>query len=111
VGGALLLAVGIWAESQKESTSNITTLGGSILNPVLMLLISGSVIFVVGFFGCVGALRENTILLIIVSHFMALFTFLYRQFPHPGKSMEYSNCIFQVWKSWNMTTVMESAGM
>jgi len=57
--GVGLLAVGLWAVAEKNAALNLSTLGESFINPVLLLLISGSVIFVVGFFGCIGALREN----------------------------------------------------
>jgi tetraspanin-5 len=65
--GVTLLGVGLWAIAQKNAAMNLATLGESFINPVLLLLISGTVIFVIGFFGCVGALRENIYVILIVS--------------------------------------------
>jgi len=63
--GVLLIAAGSWALTQKDS--NVSMLGEIFISPVLLLLIAGCIIFVIGFFGCIGALRENAFLLIIVS--------------------------------------------
>jgi len=69
--GILLIAAGSWAISQADS--NVSLLGGAFISPVVLLLTAGCVIFAVGFFGCIGALRENTCLLTIVS--TSLFVF------------------------------------
>ena len=61
----LLIAAGSWAVTQKDS--NVSLLGGIFISPVVLLLIAGCVILAVGFFGCIGALRENICLLVIVS--------------------------------------------
>lgn len=61
--GVLLIAAGSWALSQKDN--NISVLGNFFLSPVVLLLIAGCVIFAVGFFGCIGALRENICLLVL----------------------------------------------
>lgn len=37
------------------------------LDPAIILCVSGTIIFIVAFFGFVGALRENVLLLKIVS--------------------------------------------
>jgi len=63
--GVLLIAAGSWALSQKDS--NVSLLGGMFISPVVLLLLAGCIIFAIGFFGCIGALRENTWLLGIVS--------------------------------------------
>jgi len=72
--GVLLIAAGSWALTQKDS--NVSMLGEIFLSPVLLLLIAGCIIFVIGFFGCIGALRENTCLLLIVS-VQSLICFMY----------------------------------
>ncbi|XP_027402705.1 tetraspanin-17 isoform X3 [Bos indicus x Bos taurus] len=62
--GALFLAIGLWAWSEKGVLSNIsalTDLGG--LDPVWLFVVVGGVMSVLGFAGCIGALRENTFLL------------------------------------------------
>jgi len=62
--GAFLIGIGVWAAVQKDVASNILTLSSSILDPVVLLILAGCIIFVIGFFGCIGALRENTYLLL-----------------------------------------------
>ncbi|PNI18146.1 TSPAN17 isoform 6 [Pan troglodytes] len=62
--GALFLAIGLWAWGEKGVLSNIsalTDLGG--LDPVWLFVVVGGVMSVLGFAGCIGALRENTFLL------------------------------------------------
>lgn len=63
--------------TEKSSISNINQLTNSVFDPVLLLLVAGCIIFVIGFFGCVGALRENTIMLILVNilPYFCYFTF------------------------------------
>lgn len=75
--GCTLIAIGIWAVTEKSSISNINQLTNSVFDPVLLLLVAGCIIFVIGFFGCVGALRENTIMLILVNilPYFCYFTF------------------------------------
>lgn len=82
--GCSLIAIGIWAVTEKGSVSNINQLTNSVFDPVSLLLVAGCVIFIIGFFGCVGALRENTILLILVT-FINSFC-----------------CVFLLWLLWEM---------
>lgn len=65
LGGALA-AAGLWAWSEKDMFSNLKKLT-EFPDPAFLLIIGGFVIFLIGFFGCVGALRENTLLLLVVS--------------------------------------------
>ncbi|ESO06548.1 hypothetical protein HELRODRAFT_184939 [Helobdella robusta] len=62
--GVGLICVGAWAAVQKNNINNITMLTNSIVDPVTLLIVSGVIIFIIGFFGCIGALRENIPLLI-----------------------------------------------
>ncbi|XP_030867217.2 tetraspanin-17 isoform X1 [Gorilla gorilla gorilla] len=75
--GALFLAIGLWAWGEKGVLSNIsalTDLGG--LDPVWLFVVVGGVMSVLGFAGCIGALRENTFLLKFFSVFLGLIFFL-----------------------------------
>lgn len=103
--GALFLAIGLWAWSEKvrqwdmvqgcyglrwwegqspppasappaqgvlSNISALTDLGG--LDPVWLFVVVGGVMSVLGFAGCIGALRENTFLLKFVSALPPRFT-------------------------------------
>ncbi|KAH8404858.1 hypothetical protein KR222_006260 [Zaprionus bogoriensis] len=59
----LVLAVGIWAWTEKDMFRNISKLTFIALDPAFVLIILGSITFLLGFMGSVGALRENTCLL------------------------------------------------
>lgn len=66
--GLCVLSVGFWAINEKDKVSNgIAKLTHLALDPAFILIIVGIIIFVIGFTGCVGALRENTCLLSMVS--------------------------------------------
>ncbi|XP_073710659.1 tetraspanin-17 [Misgurnus anguillicaudatus] len=75
--GAAFLGIGLWAWAEKGVLSNlssITDLGG--FDPVWLFIVVGGVMFILGFAGCIGALRENTILLKFFSVFLGLIFFL-----------------------------------
>ncbi len=57
------MAVGIWAWTEKDTFSNLQRLTNVALDPAFILIVAGAVTFIIGFTGCVGALRENTVLL------------------------------------------------
>uniref|UniRef100_A0A3Q2W2W8 Tetraspanin-5-like n=1 Tax=Haplochromis burtoni TaxID=8153 RepID=A0A3Q2W2W8_HAPBU len=75
--GVAFLAIGLWAWSEKGVLSNIssiTDLGG--FDPVWLFLVVGGVMFILGFAGCIGALRENSFLLKFFSVFLGIIFFL-----------------------------------
>ncbi|KAJ4944210.1 hypothetical protein JOQ06_012755, partial [Pogonophryne albipinna] len=75
--GLAFLGIGLWAWNEKGVLSNIssiTDLGG--FDPVWLFLVVGGVMFVLGFAGCIGALRENSFLLKFFSVFLGIIFFL-----------------------------------
>ncbi|CRK88108.1 CLUMA_CG001893, isoform A [Clunio marinus] len=63
--GLFLLSVGVWALNEKNVFSNLSS--NLLYDPAFVFIISGSITFLIGFTGCVGSLRENTLLLSIHS--------------------------------------------
>ncbi|XP_028650987.2 tetraspanin-14 [Erpetoichthys calabaricus] len=77
LAGAAFLAIGLWAWSEKgvlSDISQVTRLHG--FDPVWIVLIVGTVTFILGFAGCVGALRENICLLKFFCGVIGLIFFL-----------------------------------
>lgn len=60
----ILIGVGAWAHDEKNEYSDLDSLA---FDPSILLIVVGCLMFVVTFCGCIGALRENKILLQIVS--------------------------------------------
>ncbi|XP_044736445.1 tetraspanin-5 isoform X2 [Chrysoperla carnea] len=69
--GLFLLTVGIWAWNEKDAFNNLgrTTIA---LDPAFTLICAGTVTFIIGFTGCIGALRENTCLLSCYAIFLTI---------------------------------------
>lgn len=74
--GGLICAAGLWAWSEKDMFSNIGKVTQIPFDPALFLIIGGAIVFLIGFTGCVGALRENTVLLLIYCICVGLILFL-----------------------------------
>lgn len=70
--GLIVLAVGIWAWTEKDTFNNLSRLTNIALDPAFILICVGTITFIIGFTGCVGALRENTCLLACYAVFLAL---------------------------------------
>ncbi|XP_053961764.1 tetraspanin-5 isoform X1 [Anastrepha obliqua] len=70
--GLCVLAVGIWAWNEKDMFSNLAKLTFIALDPAFVLICTGTITFIIGFTGSVGALRENTCLLSLYALFLSL---------------------------------------
>ncbi|XP_037030571.1 tetraspanin-5 isoform X2 [Bradysia coprophila] len=70
--GLCIMAVGFWAWTEKDVFNNISKLTTIALDPAFILICSGTITFIIGFTGCVGALRENTCLLAAYSMFLVV---------------------------------------
>ncbi|XP_006820014.1 tetraspanin-5-like [Saccoglossus kowalevskii] len=61
---------------QKIGTfSNITSITNFVLDPAFIFIVVGGIIFVLGFCGCIGALRENVLLLRVYSVVLGIIFF------------------------------------
>ncbi|RDD47510.1 Tetraspanin-5 [Trichoplax sp. H2] len=67
--GCFIVGVSIYARTEKGFQDGFASLA---YDPVMILLVVGVVIFILGFSGCVGALRENTCLLRFFGIFLGL---------------------------------------
>ncbi|XP_022909631.1 tetraspanin-33-like isoform X1 [Onthophagus taurus] len=77
--GGLLIGIGLYAFLDKVQLNGwvrLDTVYDVILNVSLVMIITGGVIFIVSFAGCVGALRENTCLLKFYSLCLLIFFLL-----------------------------------
>ncbi|XP_021336342.1 tetraspanin-14 isoform X2 [Danio rerio] len=77
LAGSAFIAIGFWAWSEKGVLSDltqVTRLHG--FDPVWGVLVVGTVTFILGFAGCVGALRENICLLKFFSGVIGFIFFL-----------------------------------
>ena len=61
-----LLGIGIYV--QVETAFDGLQLNDLITSPAIALIIIGAVLFLIGFCGCLGALLELFVLLIVVRH-------------------------------------------
>ena len=65
------MAAGIYTQVESEQL-NMVGLSAILTSPGIILIVLGGVIFLIGFFGCLGALREIFLLLVIVSSTLSL---------------------------------------
>ncbi|XP_065157009.1 tetraspanin-5 isoform X1 [Atheta coriaria] len=70
--GLGILTIGVWAWTEKDIFNNISKVANVALDPAFILMCIGTLTFVIGFTGCVGALRENTCLLGTYALFLAI---------------------------------------
>ncbi|KAI1291847.1 Tetraspanin-5 [Halotydeus destructor] len=74
--GLTITIVGMWAWAEKDTFSNFSRIANLTLDPAFLLIVAGSVGFLIGFTGCLGALRENTCLLASYAIFLAILLLL-----------------------------------
>ena len=66
--GGLICGVGLWARVvYAQENDSLGLFGGWDLDPAVLFIIVGVIMFLLGFCGCIGALRENICLLKFVS--------------------------------------------
>lgn len=70
--GLCTLAVGAWAWREKDTINNLSRLTNIALDPAFILICVGTMTYIIGFTGCVGALRENTFLLACYAIFLGM---------------------------------------
>ena len=68
--GAILIGVGGWALDEKTKYSDLSSV---TFNPAVLLIIVGALMFIIAFCGCVGALRENKLLLQMVRNWFLFY--------------------------------------
>ncbi|CAF0765788.1 unnamed protein product [Brachionus calyciflorus] len=73
--GFFLFGVGVYAWIEKDTFTRLSNLSVIIFDPAFIFLVVGSFVFVIGFCGCVGALRENTNLLLGFSFALGIIFF------------------------------------
>ncbi|KAK8769985.1 hypothetical protein V5799_013548, partial [Amblyomma americanum] len=74
--GLSIMVVGVWAWTEKDIFNNLSRLTNIALDPAFVLIVIGGITFIIGFTGCVGALRENTCLLAAYAIFLAILLLL-----------------------------------
>ena len=74
LAGLSMLAIGIWAHTEKEmfSFEYVKSVFDFLTDVSILCIITGCLIFLLGFCGCLGALRENTCLIKTVSFFVLI---------------------------------------
>lgn len=67
LGGACLLGVGIWVLVDPTGFREIVATNPLLTTGAYIVLAMGGLLFLLGFLGCCGAVRENRCLLLFVS--------------------------------------------
>ncbi|XP_031567261.1 tetraspanin-17-like [Actinia tenebrosa] len=72
--GGLMISIGLYARFEKTAYQEFFS--DVLTDPAFALIIVGAIMFILGFSGCIGALRENICLLKFFSIFLAIIFFL-----------------------------------
>lgn len=67
LGGSFLLGVGVWVVVDPTGFREIVAANPLLFTGVYIILAMGGMLFLLGFLGCCGAIRENKCLLLFVS--------------------------------------------
>ncbi|XP_044133082.1 tetraspanin-8 [Bufo gargarizans] len=74
VCGCVILGVSIWLRVSSDAQQKFNIQGSGLLSAIDVMIAVGSIIMVLGFFGCCGAIRESRCLLLLF--FIGLFLIL-----------------------------------
>nr|XP_015220734.1 PREDICTED: tetraspanin-33-like isoform X3 [Lepisosteus oculatus] len=105
VASAVLISVGIYAKTAKEGgvVDSLTA------DPALILIVIGSLMFIITFFGCFGALRDVTALLYIFTVILAAVLLL--QIAAAALGFLFSDmfqcCGVQQYRDWSLNVYFE----
>jgi len=72
--GGLTVGVGLYARFEKTAYQDF--FNDIVMDPAFALIIVGGIMFILGFTGCIGALRENVCLLKFFSAILAIIFFI-----------------------------------
>jgi len=87
LGGAALVGLGIWALKGTESFDALIKEDPGIKNGVYAIIAAGSLLFLIGFLGCCGAMKESKCMLTI----FFVFVFLIFVMEIVGAVLAYTN--------------------
>ncbi|XP_040271656.1 tetraspanin-8 [Bufo bufo] len=74
VCGCIILGVSIWLRVSSDAQQKFNIQGSGLLSAIDVMIAVGSIIMVLGFFGCCGAIKESRCLLLLF--FIGLFLIL-----------------------------------
>jgi len=72
LGGAGMVGLGVWALKGTESFQELVTEDPGIRNGVYAIIAAGALLFVIGFLGCCGAMKESKCMLTLFFIFIFL---------------------------------------
>lgn len=82
LGGSFLIGVGVWVVVDPTGFREIVAANPLLFTGVYIILAMGGMLFLLGFLGCCGAIRENKCLLLFVSHSILERTLCFKLLSH-----------------------------